>query len=108
MRQVRYNFGMKNQESFSVSDFEKEREEQMADLRSLAELFNLTIEKEEIYMGTPSIVVLNEKGEEVYIGFPDGRKRGSNGAFPPATTRRIAGLPMGAYGHGTWEYSIKI
>lgn len=91
--------------------YEKNKERRLEDLRALSEVLGLTILREEIFNGTPSIVVDDGRGEEVHIGFPDGTHSPSGKmAYPPAATGRIWEPPikMGMYGHGAWRMSIEI
>ncbi len=89
---------------------EEINERMLEDLRALADVLGLTILREENFNGSPSIVVGDGRGSDVYIGFPDGTHGAGGRANPPAATGKIFVPPikMGMYGHGAWRLCIEI
>jgi hypothetical protein len=75
-------------------------------LHALAELLGLTIERHDRIGSTPTIVVKNEKGEDVHIGFPEGYTPGV--LKKPMTTGKMEGVKLQAIGDGPWLYEVDI
>ncbi|OHA88660.1 MAG: hypothetical protein A2741_02175 [Candidatus Zambryskibacteria bacterium RIFCSPHIGHO2_01_FULL_43_27] len=83
----------------------------MNDLRALADVLGLKIMREEYLGGTPTVVVKNEKDEDVHIGFPDRRNMSPNAPVQlrmAQATRRIASVDMSFIGSGGWDYRINL